>query len=163
IAASAEQIDAVDSVALFASRAGAVVSGFAVTAENAQPIAEICRALDGLPLAIELAAARVAVLPPASLRERLDRRLELARRTPDVPRRQRALRSAVDWSYDLLAPEDRRLFDRLAVFAGGCSLEAVEDVCGDGLDVVDGLGSLIDASLLRSVGTDADPRFSLLE
>jgi len=153
-----------DSVALFASRARAIRPEFAVTAGNARSVAEICKALDGLPLAIELAATRVGVLPPAALRKRLDHRLKVLKgRTRAAPERQRTLRATIDWSYDLLEPEEQRLFLQLAVFAGGCTLEAAESVCRDDLDVVDGLASLIDASLVRLEGTDENPRFAMLE
>ena len=153
-----------ESVALFASRATSVRSEFAVTARNARPVAEICTALAGLPLAIELAATRVGVLPPAALLERLNRPLELLKGgAPDAPERQRTIRATIDWSYELLEPQDQRLFMRLAVFAGGCTLEAAESVCGDDLDVVDGLASLTDCGLIRVEGTDEAPRFALLE
>jgi predicted ATPase/DNA-binding SARP family transcriptional activator len=153
-----------ESVALFASRARSVRSEFTVTAGNARPVAEICTALAGLPLAIELAATRVGVLPPAALLERLNRPLKLLKGgAPDAPERQRTIRATVDWSYELLEPQDQRLFMRLAVFAGGCTLEAAESVCGDDLDVVDGLASLTDSGLTRVEGTDEAPRFTMLE
>ena len=140
-------------VALFGSHARAVRPDFEVTPANALAVADICRTLDGLPLAIELAAARVAVLPPAALFQRLDHRLQLLqRRTTDLPARHRGLRAAIDWSYDLLDPDEQRLFARLAVFAGGCTLAAAEDVCGDDLDVVDRLSTLVDASWWCSKG-----------
>ena len=120
---------------------------------NAQPVAAICIALDGLPLAIELAATRVGVLPPAALLERLDSRLRLLKGgARDAPERQRTIRATIDWSYDLLEPQEQRLFVRLAVFAGGCTLESAERICGDGLDVVDGLASLTDNGLARVEG-----------
>jgi len=153
-----------DSVALFASRARAIRPEFTVTADNAEAVAGVCRTLDGLPLAIELAAARIGVLPPASMLSRLDHRLELltaGRR--DVPDRHRTLETAIGWSYDLLEQEQQALFARLGVFAGGCTLDAAERVCGDGLDVIDGLASLVDHSLIRLEGTDAAPRFAMLE
>jgi predicted ATPase/DNA-binding SARP family transcriptional activator len=153
-----------ESVALFASRARSVRSEFAVTAGNARPVADICTALAGLPLAIELAATRIGVLPPADLLQRLDRPLTLLKGgAPDAPQRQRTIRSTIDWSYGLLEPQDQRLFTRLAVFAGGCTLEAAESVCGDDLDVVDGLASLTDCGLTRVEGTDEAPRFTMLE
>jgi predicted ATPase len=151
-------------VALFESCARAARPDFGVTPANARAVAEICTALDGLPLAIELAAARVTVLPPAALLERLDHRLQLLkRRTPDVPARHRGLRAAIAWSYDLLELDDQKLFARLSVFAGGCTLAAAESVCGDDLDVVDGLAALVDANLVRLEGTDEQPRFVMLE
>jgi predicted ATPase len=153
-----------ESVALFASRARSVRSDFAVTAGNARPVGEICTALAGLPLAIELAATRVGVLPPAALLERLNRPLQLLKGgAPDAPERQRTIRATIDWSYELLDPQDQRLFMRLAVFAGGCTLEAAESVCGSDLDVVDGLASLTDSGLIRVEGTDEAPRFTMLE
>ena len=152
------------SVELFETRARAVRPGFAVTPGNAEAIADICRALDGLPLAIELAATRVGALPPAALRRRLDQRLELLTGgARDAPERQRTLRATIDWSYDLLEPADQRLFVRLAAFAGGCTIEAAQSVCGDGLEVVDGLASLADKGLVRLEGTDEEPRFTMLE
>ena len=161
---SHDRLMQVDSVALFASRAQAVRPDFTVTAENAGAVARICRSLDGLPLAIELAAARVGVLPPAALLRRLDRRLTLlGRSADDVPERHRTLRAAIGWSYDLLRPEQQALFRRLAVFAGGCTLEAAEAICGEGLDVVDGLASLVDANLVRQEGADDEPRFAFPE
>ena len=164
---SADDVDRLvqcESVALFSSRARSVRSDFAVTAGNAQPVAAICIALDGLPLAIELAATRVGVLPPAALLERLDSRLRLLKGgARDAPERQRTIRATIDWSYDLLEPQEQRLFVRLAVFAGGCTLESAERICGDGLDVVDGLASLTDSGLARVEGTDEEPRFVTLE
>ena len=121
-----------ESVALFVSRARSARSEFSVTAGNARPVAEICTALEGLPLAIELAATRVGVLPPAALLERLGRPLNLLKGgAPDAPERQRTMRATIEWSYDLLEPHDQNLLMRLAVFAGGCTLEAAESVCGD--------------------------------
>ena len=153
-----------ESVALFESRARAVRPDFAVTAANAEPVADICNALDGLPLAIELAATRVGVLPPAALLQRLDHRLLLLQGgARDAPERQRTLRATIDWSYDLLEPEEQRLFVRLAVFAGGCTIGAAESVCGDDLEAVDGLAALTDKGLTRLEGTDEEPRFSMLE
>ncbi len=157
------------SVALFVQRASAVRPGFRVTPENASAIAEICRRLDGLPLAIELAAARVKMLPPASLLARIESRLQfLTSGARDAPARQRTLRRTIDWSYDLLEPAERKLFARLAVFAGGCTLEAAEAVCNTRedleLDLFDGMSSLVDKSLLRSKAvTRMNPRFSMLE
>jgi len=153
-----------ESVALFVSRARSARSEFSVTAGNARPVAEICTALDGLPLAIELAATRVGVLPPAALLERLGRPLNLLKGgAPDAPDRQRTIRATIEWSYELLESHDQNLFMRLAVFAGGCTLEAAESVCGDDLDVVDGLASLTDTGLIRVEGTDEAPRFAMLE
>jgi|GEM_PF-474674 Predicted ATPase len=161
---SLDRVIEADSVALFTSRARAVRPGFTITRENAAPVTEICRLLDGLPLAIELAAARVGVLPPAALLARIgEHREPLATRARDVPNRHRTLESAISWSYDLLAPDEQALFRRLGVFSGGCSLEAVERVSGEGVDVVEGLSALVGASLLRLEGTDRAPRFVMLE
>jgi predicted ATPase len=116
-------------VELFRQRAQAVIPTFELSAANAAAVAQICRRLDGLPLAIELAAARVKLFPPRGLLARLDRGLQLlAGGTRNLPERQQTLRDAVAWSYDLLNTAQQALFRRLAVFAGGCTLEAVEDV-----------------------------------
>ena len=164
---------------LFAERAAAVRPGFAISAENAADIAEVVRRLDGLPLAIELAAARVRLLAPAALARRLDDRLGLlAGGGRDLPARQRTLRGAIDWSHDLLGPAERTLFARLSVFAGGGPLELVEPVCGlpagDGADadldgglaadVLGALEHLAEQSLVR-IAEDAhgDVRFTMLE
>jgi predicted ATPase/DNA-binding SARP family transcriptional activator len=153
-----------ESVALFASRSRSVRPDFVITAANARAVAEVCKALEGLPLAIELAATRVAVLPPATMLERLDDRLQLLKGgVRDAPERQRTIRATIDWSYDLLEPEQQRLFMRLAVFAGGFTLGAAENVCGAGLDVVDALASLTENALVRLGGTDEEPRFAMLE
>ena len=153
-----------ESVALFASRARSVRSEFAVTTENARPVAEICQALGGLPLALELAATRVGVLPPAALLERLEHPLKLLKGgARDAPERQHTMRATIEWSYDLLEPSEQHLFLRLAVFAGGWTLEAAESICGDNLDVVDGLASLAESGLIRVEGVDEAPRFAMLE
>ncbi|HET7353144.1 MAG TPA: BTAD domain-containing putative transcriptional regulator [Gaiellaceae bacterium] len=151
-----------ESVALFETRAQAVRPDFVVTSANAGAVADLCRALDGLPLAIELAASRVGVLPPAAMRRRLDHRLTLlVGGAKDAPERQRTLRATIDWSYELLERAEQRLFVRLAVFAGGCTIEAAESVCGD--EAVDGLASLTDNGLTRLEGSDDEPRFTMLE
>jgi predicted ATPase/class 3 adenylate cyclase len=142
-----------DAVSLFHERVRSV--GVTI-AENGQS-AEICRRLDNLPLAIELAAARLKVLSPQALLERLDRRLPLLTGGPrDLPERQRTLRATIDWSHELLAPREQRLLACLAVFAGGCTLEAAEDICSADLDT---LHSLVDKNLLRHTSE----RFWLLE
>jgi predicted ATPase/class 3 adenylate cyclase len=156
-----------EAVALFADRARAVKPDFAVTAANAPTLAEICRRLDGLPLAIELAAVRMKLLPPEAILSRLRQRLPLLTGgARDLPARQQTLQATIDWSYRLLAPREQRLFARLAVFAGGCTLEAAEAVCdleGDA-DVLSGLDSLLDNSLVRrSDGDQGEPRVGMLE
>ncbi len=153
-----------EAVALFVDRAQAVRADFAVTRANARAIAEICVKLDGLPLAIELAAARAKLLSPQALLARLEQRFDLLIGGPrDTPERQQTLRATIDWSYALLGPDEQRLFARLAVFVGGCALEAVEATCG-GPGILTGLGTLIDNSLLRQEEqTDGEPRFTMLE
>ena len=157
------------SIALFVQRAAAVRPDFTLTARNAQAVVDICRRLDGLPLAIELAAARVKILPPSELLGRLERRLELLTGgARDRPERQQTLRRTITWSYDLLTPAEQKLFRRLSVFVGGCTLEAVEAVCNTredlGVDLLQGVASLVDNSLLvRPVSDDSVPRFFMLE
>lgn len=144
---------------LFVDRAGASVTR---EAANSSAIAEICARLEGLPLAIELAAARVRLLPPPALLARLNSRLDmLAGARRDAPERQRTMRGAIEWSYRLLEPDEQVLFARLGVFAGGASLEAAEAVCGD-VATLERLGSLVDKSLLRQLGVE-EPRFVMLE
>jgi predicted ATPase len=156
-------------VALFVQRAQAQKPGFALTNENAAVIAAICARLDGLPLAIELAAARIKLLPPEALLARLAHQLEILTGGPrDLPARQHTLRNTMEWSYDLLTPDEQRLFRRLAVFAGGCQLSAAEAVCtvpGDvTMSVLDGLASLLDNSLLHQVEQAGDEsHFVMLE
>jgi predicted ATPase/class 3 adenylate cyclase len=149
-------------VALFLQRAQAVKPDFQVTNANARAIVEICARLDGLPLAIELAAARMKLLSPQALLARLSQRLAvLTGGARDVPARQQTLRDTIAWSYDLLTTEEQRLFRRLSVFVGGCTLEAAETLCGaldDGygaIPVLDGVGSLIDKSLLQHTEREA--------
>jgi predicted ATPase len=152
----------VPSVALFVHRAEAVNAEFAFDASSAPAVAEICRRLDGLPLAIELAAARTKLLPPQAMLERLGRRLDLlGGGTRDAPARHQALRTTIDWSYGLLDDDEQRLFARLGVFAGGCTLEAADAVCGKRTTLLDEIASLLDKSLLRSSGEE--PRLSMLE
>jgi predicted ATPase/class 3 adenylate cyclase len=168
-----ESLSQFASVALFVERAMAVRPGFAVDATNAPAIAEICVRLDGLPLAIELAAARVRVLSPSAILSRLGDRLSLlAGGSRDLPERQQTLRGAIDWSHDLLETVDRVAFARLSVFAGGSDLAAVESVAlaewpadaGPAPDALDAVTSLLDKSLLRQeMGVDDEPRFRMLE
>jgi len=162
------------SVRLFAERAHAAAADFELTSDNAGTVAEICRRLDGLPLAIELAAARVRVLPPQALLARLDDRLRLLTGgARDLPERQRTLRSTLDWSFDLLSPPEQALLARLGVFAGTFDLRAVEAVSGDpatspadpgqAVQVIDTLSALVDSSLVRQEARSGEPRFRLLE
>ena len=155
-------------VAMFAERAEAVQHDFAVTDANAAAVAELCRRLDGLPLAIELVAARIKLLPPAELVARLRGPWLLsADGLRDVSARQKTLRGAIGWSYDLLSPAEQTLFTRLAVFVGGCTLQAAELMCEDILTperLLDGIGSLLDKSLLhREPGLHGEPRYVMLE
>jgi len=156
-------------VALFVERAAATRSDFALTTDNARVIAEICARLDGLPLALELAAARVRVMPPSEMLTRLRSRLQLLTGgARDLPVRQQTLRGTLDWSYDLLSPDERTLFRRLAAFAGGCTLEAAEAVCNArrdlGTDVLEGVASLMSQSLLRQAEETTDEtRFAMLD
>jgi predicted ATPase/class 3 adenylate cyclase len=154
-----------ESVALFIERAMAVKPEFAVDNDNAPAVAEICVRLDGLPLAIELAAARIRILTPQAIMRRLGDRLDLlSGGGSDRPERQQTLRGAIAWSYDLLDERDRTLFACLSVFSGGASLEAIEAVCGTSVegDVLDGVTSLVDKSLVRQRTVDDEPRFSQL-
>ena len=156
-------------VRLFVERAGEAASGFRLAPEQAATAAAICRRLDGLPLAIELAAPRVKALPLPALLGRLESRLPaLADGPRDAPARQRTLRDAIAWSYDLLTPEKQRLFRRLGVFGGGWTLEAAAAVAEGGRrkaegDVLDLLASLIDKSLVQASGNGPEPRFAMLE
>lgn len=164
---SAPDLTAVPAVALFVERARACDPSFLVTEENAAAIATICARLDGLPLAIELAAARITVLPLAALRDRLERGLSLLAGGPrDAPARQRTLRDTIAWSYDLLTPEEQMLFRRLGVFTGGWTLEIADAIVGfdSDLDVLIGLASLVDKSLVRLVNRDAGhARYGMLD
>jgi len=164
-----------EAVALFLARAQAVKPDFALTAANAAAVAGICTKLDGLPLAIELAAARSKYFPPPSLLARLEQGLSvLSGGARDLPVRQQTLRGALAWSYDLLEPEEQQLFRRLSVCVDGCSWQAAEQVCTAAsplhIDILEGLLSLVDKSLLRqeqpNEGTEAEeaePRFSMLQ
>ena len=156
-----------ESVALFIDRAHAVRPDFAVNDENAPAVAEICARLDGLPLAIELAAARVTTLTPAAILERLGSRLKLLTGgAADLPFRQRTLRATIDWSYRMLSPVEQMLFREMAVFAGGAALEAVQTVCAcEGeADVLETLSSLVGKSLVwRADSPEGEPRFQMYE
>jgi predicted ATPase len=150
-------------------RALAVNPRFSVTDETAPVVAEICCRLDGLPLAIELAAARCRLLPPAALLQRLEHRIETLRSgLRDLPPRQQTLRAAIDWSFQLLDEPVRELFHRLAVFSGGWTLEAAEAVCDPQgsleVDALDAMTALVDASLIRQiVRPEGEPRFGMLQ
>jgi predicted ATPase/DNA-binding SARP family transcriptional activator len=156
-------------VALFLQRAVAVQPEFVLTQENAPAVAEICHRLDGLPLAIELAAARIKLFPPRTLLSRLERRLPLLTGgAQDLPVRQQTLQDAIGWSHDLLEESEKRLFRRLSVFVGGFSLEAAEAVYSASgeleIGVLEGVASLVDKSLLRpQEGAEGEPRFEMLE
>ncbi len=165
---SAEIVAGYESVRLFVERAREVRPAFALTEQNAAAVADICAQLDGLPLAIELAAARLRLFSPEDLRDRLRSRLELLRGGPrDLPDRQRTLRDTIAWSYDLLNDDEQAVFRLLSTFTS-TGVEQVENVverCEPlrHIDVVDGLSSLIDKSLVRSVETDGRQRLSMLE
>ena len=168
-----DEIGRAEAVRLFVERAQSVKPGFDLSSENAAAIVEVCRRLDGLPLAIELAAARTKLLSPQALLERLDRfdrRLDvLSRGARDLPARQQTMRDAVAWSYDLLNPDEQRFFTRLAVFVGGATIEACSAVAGNlpsddsGLDPFDLLESLTDKSLVRIDETGGEPRATMFE
>jgi predicted ATPase len=167
--ASVEVLSRCPAVELFIQRAVAARPDFELNQENASAVAEICARLDGLPLAIELAAARVKVLSPSSMLTRLASRLQLLTGgARDLPQRQQTLRAAIDWSYDLLSAAEQKLFRRLSVFVGGCNLEGVEAVCdtrGDlDLDLLDGMASMVDKSLVQQTEAAAgESRFAMLE
>ena len=153
-----------DAVRLYVERARAEQPGFELTDANANAVARICRALDGLPLAVELAAARVRVLGPEGTAKRLGERLSLLTRSaPDLPERQRSLRATIEWSYRLLDEPARRVFRALSVFAGGATLDAVEDVVGTATDVPTTLEVLLDSGLVTHEAHAGEPRFAMLE
>jgi predicted ATPase/class 3 adenylate cyclase len=165
---TAEQAQRSEAVRLFVERGRAVQPSFALTDDNASAVVDIVVRLDGLPLAIELAAARLRILSVDAIRSRLDQRLRLLTGgARDVPTRQQTLRGAIDWSYDILDEPERRLFERFAIFAGGAFLPEAERVCGSagelGIEVLDGLAQLADKSLVKAVLTALDdPRFTML-
>jgi predicted ATPase/DNA-binding CsgD family transcriptional regulator len=167
-----EHLAAVPAVQLFVTRARAADPRFALAPNNAAPVAAICARLDGLPLALELAAARVRTFPPTALLPLLAQRLRVLTGGPrDVPSRQRTLRDTIAWSHSLLTPEEQALFRRFSVFGGGCTLEAAEAVVAAGdrpegtrIDVLEGLGVLVDKSLVsQAAQPDGEPRFGMLE
>ena len=166
-AGNLERIADNDAVRLFMQRAARVRPGMRLTGDNAPIVAQIAAKLEGVPLAIELAASRAKALAPEAILARLEKRLMLLTTgAVDVPERQRTLRGTIEWSHDLLAPEHQRLFARLGAFSGGWELEAAEVICGTGLDldVLDGLGTLTDHSMLRPAELESGmPRFTMLE
>jgi len=161
------QLDA--AIELFVQRAAAVWPDFVISSENESAIREVCLRLDGLPLAIELAAARTRLLSPAAILDRLQSRLQLLTGgARDLPQRQQTLRRAIDWSHDLLNDAERKLFRRFSAFVGGCTLEGAEAVCNTnldlGMDLMEGLSSLVDKNLVQPVDRiEAVPRFTMLE
>jgi len=167
-ALTVEEVADSPAVRLFVDRAQAANPEFLLTEESASSVAAICERLDGLPLALELAAPRIKLLSPKALLARLHHTLPLLMGgARDVPARQQTLRSAIAWSYGLLDQGERALFCRLAVFAGGCTLEAAEAVCTPlgtwDVDVFEGLGSLVEKNLLRAQEAEGEPRFTMLE
>ena len=166
VATSLAALSQFEAVRLFIERAVALKPDFQATNENAPAIAGICERVDGLPLAIELAAARIKLFSPQALLTRLEKSLNvLGTGARDLPSRQQTLRGAIQWSYDLLDEGSRRLLERFSVFARGASLEQAEAVCGSTgeLDVIDGLDQLADQSLLRRLPEISDPRFLMLQ
>lgn len=168
---SLPELSQCEAVQLFVERAQAASTSFTLTAENGPIVAEICHRLDGLPLAIELAATRVKLLPPQTLLNRLSRRLTVLTGGPqDMPARQQTLRNTIDWSYSLLNPAEQTLFNRLSVFVGGFTLETADAICNSNeaaeqvLDVLEGVTSLLNKSLLtHQGGSGGQPRFRMLE
>jgi predicted ATPase/class 3 adenylate cyclase len=164
-----EGLEGYSAVALFVQRARAVRPGFTLTSENAVAVARVCSQLDGLPLAIELAAARVKLLPPQAMLDRLGSRLDFLKGgARDLPARHQTLRRTIAWSYDLLADAEKAFFRRVSIFVGGCSLEAIESVCGSmedlGTDVLDLMAALVDKSLLQQEEAPGEePRFLMLD
>jgi len=160
-------VAACESVRLFAERAAAVAPGFAVDEHNAAAVAQIVRRIDGLPLAIELAAARVKLLPPEAICARLEHSLGLLTGgSRDLPDRQRTLRATIEWSYDLLGEQAKGLLAACSVFRGGVPLDVIELVCAaadTGMAVLDGLQELVDHSLLRPLPAPGPPRYLMLE
>ena len=159
--AAVEEVRSAEAVRLFVSRAQAVKPGFEITAANAAAVAEICSRLDGLPLAIELAAARIRLVSPDALLSRFDRRLDVLGRGPrDLPARQQTMRDTIAWSYDLLDPDEQRLFTHLSIFAGGATLEAAAAIAGDsenggGMVDLELIESLADKSLIQLTGDES--------
>jgi predicted ATPase len=167
--ASVDGLSRNPAVTLFVQRAAAIERGFTLSDENAEAVAEICVRLDGLPLALELAAARINVLTPAQMCTRLESRLDLLTGgASDLPVRQKTLRNTLEWSHALLTNAEQRLFRRLSVFPGGCTLEAAEAVCNTrrdlGVAVLDGISSLLDKNLIYQIDdAGSERRFGMLE
>jgi len=163
--ASDPEADRSAAVRLFTERARSQRVDFQIDDTNRASVFELCRRLEGIPLAIELAAARVHLLTPRSMLERLDDRFDLlVAKTADLPQRQRTLSATIEWSHELLSADEQQLFARLAVFAGGFTLEAVEGVCGHDIDVLDTLSALVEHSLVTpSAVLGAAPRFRMFE
>ncbi len=163
---SVEELADNEAVQFFLERARAAKPNFQLTSENASTVAEICRRLDGLPLALELAAARIKLLPPQAILSRLDDRLKLLTGgARDLPSRHQTLRNTLEWSYSLLGEEEKILYARLSIFVGGFTLEAAEAVCNteNRFDILEGLTSLVNNSLVRQEDMDGEPRFTMLE
>ena len=164
-----DQLAQVAAIRLFTQRAQAAHPDFLLTRENATAVADICRRLDGLPLAIEMAASRSRVLPPTVMQTRLEHLLPmLTGGSRDLPERQQTMHRTIAWSYDLLSPKEQRFFRHMAVFAGGFTLEAADvlnnTVPGPNMDTLTGIGSLVDRSFIRSIhGFGEDPRYTMLE
>jgi predicted ATPase/DNA-binding XRE family transcriptional regulator len=156
-----------EALKLFVDRARAADASFALTDRTVSIVADICRRLDGIPFAIELAAARVNILSPRDLRNRLDERLRILTGGKEALPRQQTLRALIDWSYDLLDERERELFRRAGIFAGSFTLDAARAICGaadaDEMDVLDVLASLVDKSLILAAVTDDSTRYGMLE
>ena len=163
------ELEEIHAVQLFLDRVKNVKPSFQITEQNKNDIKQICIGLDGLPLALELAAARMKIFSPEALLRRLSNNLDILKsNAPDLPDRHRTLRNAIDWSYGLLAPEEQTLFRRLSIFSGGCTIESAENICFEeymhNADIIDVLVSLVDKSLLqREDQEDGEPRFFILE
>ncbi|HJR44622.1 MAG TPA: DUF4062 domain-containing protein [Actinomycetota bacterium] len=165
-AVDADRLDRYAAVRLFVDRARAVKPEFAVTEQNAAAIIEICNRLDGVPLALELAAARTRLLSPEAMLERLKDRFALLKGGwQDLPERHRTLKATIDWSYELLDPDEKIFFRRLAIFSGGWTLDSAEQVCNPHgtMDVLELTASLVDKSLIMHVPAEGEPRFAMLE
>ena len=159
-----EELVKYEAIRLFVERATAIKSDFTVTDRSASAVTEICYRLDGLPLAIELAAARIKILPAQSMALRLQSTLRLLTGGDyDLPARHQTLRAAIEWSHELLNSRERTIFRRLGVFVGGCSLQAVEEMASPEVDALDVIGSLVDKSLVRQDEVGGEPRFTMLE